>query len=192
MCEAENRIDPVDERSSTSSLTERTAENPTPNRPVTPSSASTLFDARSAVSACTPDSSSGRPVFATVSVRPSTSTHKEPWTPSRAAASAAFCASSVSRRSRYPAFARSDSAAASSRNRVGDSDHARSVASRSASVPNGSSTRWIPNPQLQQRSTGERAPQSARRPRRRMRRTAASPHRAAGWCPSARHNRRTR
>ncbi|MEV0337805.1 hypothetical protein AB0H49_02130 [Nocardia sp. NPDC050713] len=81
-----------------SSLTVSTAVKPTPNRPMEVGSA--FPEARRAVSAWTPESSKGAPVFAMYSVRPSSRTEIRPAAPALAAASAAFCASSVSRRSR--------------------------------------------------------------------------------------------
>jgi hypothetical protein len=86
------------------SLTATTAANPTPNRPTVCACAesSRLLDARSVDSASTPAASSGAPVLAAISVPPRSVSRSLPGTPARAAASAAFCASSTMTRSRYP------------------------------------------------------------------------------------------
>ena len=85
------------------SLTATTAAKPTPNRPTAPSPAPPrLLDARSVDSASTLAASSGAPVL-TATRTPSRSVSRSfPGTPARAAASAAFCASSTMTRSRYP------------------------------------------------------------------------------------------
>ena len=135
---AENRTPPVVECTDGASVTVSTAANPTPNRPTLPPSR--LAEARSVASASTPAASSGAPVFAASSC-PSTSDSRScPSTPDRVAASAAFCASSTSSRSRYAPWVRSCSALASSRNRAGEAAQAASTRSRIAAVPNGSGT----------------------------------------------------
>ncbi len=102
----ENRTPPVVERTATSSATDRTAAKPTPKRPtgdVAPR-ASRLADARNEARDVTPSASSGTPVFAATSTAwPSTVLSRSsrwPGTPPRVAASAAFCASSTTTRSR--------------------------------------------------------------------------------------------
>jgi hypothetical protein len=65
----ENRTPPVRERTATSSDTEQTAANPTPNRPTCPDPEG-LADARSDASDATPSASSGAPVFAATSRHP--------------------------------------------------------------------------------------------------------------------------
>ena len=86
------------------SLTATTAANPTPNRPRSaspgPAGSSRLLDARSVDSASTPAASSGAPVLEAVSVPSRSVSRSRPGTPARAAASAAFCASSTTTRSR--------------------------------------------------------------------------------------------
>jgi hypothetical protein len=82
-----------------SSLTATTAAKPTPNRPVEAVS-SRLAEARSVLSDSTPSASSGAPVLAAVSAPSRRAKRIRPGTPARAAASAAFCASSMTTRSR--------------------------------------------------------------------------------------------
>ncbi|CAB4885266.1 unannotated protein [freshwater metagenome] len=137
---------PPRERTSISSDADRTAVKPTPNCP-TPGSAAAFADARSAVRACTPDTSSAAPVLATCSA-PASSVHTEsrPGTPARCAASAAFCANSVNKRSRYPPRTRSASDAESSRSRVGEEPQDARIDSRSDPVPKGSISSAMPNP----------------------------------------------
>ena len=91
------------------SLTATTAANPTPNRPTVAASPaspnpawSRLLEARSVDSASTPAASSGAPVLEATSVPSRSVSRSLPGTPARAAASAAFCASSTTTRSRYP------------------------------------------------------------------------------------------
>ena len=84
------------------SLTATAAAKPTPNRPVVASVRSRLAEARSVASASTPAASSGAPVFAAVSVPSRNCSLSLPGRPARRAASAAFCASSTTIRSRYP------------------------------------------------------------------------------------------
>jgi len=109
------RTVPAADRTRGSSLTATTAANPTPNRPTVPPTlpptpapasppapASRLLDARSVDSASTPAASSGAPVLAAVSIPSRNVSRSRPGTPARTAASAAFCASSTTTRSRYP------------------------------------------------------------------------------------------
>ncbi len=90
---AENSTPPDRETTRGASVTVSTAANPTPNRP-TPCC---LAEARREASEATPAWSSARPVLATCSSRPASWTRNRPPCP---AASAAFCASSTSTRSR--------------------------------------------------------------------------------------------
>ncbi|MCR6705557.1 MAG: hypothetical protein NVV66_13000 [Cellulomonas sp.] len=105
MSASENRTAPVAETTLISSDTARTAANPTPYRPTTPGPPWSRFaEARIEDSAATPASSSGAPVFAATSVVPTSvrasRSRSRPGTPARTAASAAFCASSTTTRSR--------------------------------------------------------------------------------------------
>ncbi len=92
--------EPVTEDIRGASLTAATAANPTPNRPT--ASCPRLLDARSVDRASTPAASSGAPVFAATRIPSRNVSRSRPGTPARAAASAAFCASSTTTRSRYP------------------------------------------------------------------------------------------
>jgi hypothetical protein len=99
-----NRTERSVDRTAGSSLTASTAAKPTPNLPTLPGS-SRFAEARRLASAWTPASSSGAPVLAARSTAaPSgpavSSSRRRPGTPARAAASAAFWASSTSSRSR--------------------------------------------------------------------------------------------
>ncbi len=93
---------PVTEQMRGSSLTATAAAKPTPNRPTAASSGPDprLAEARSVDRAATPAASSGAPVFAATSVPSLSVSRSRPPTLSRAAASAAFCASSTTTRSR--------------------------------------------------------------------------------------------
>jgi hypothetical protein len=82
-----------------SSLTETTAAKPTPKRPVEEVS-SILAEARSVDNADTPAASSGVPVLAAVKTPSRRISRSRPGSPARAAASAAFWASSMTTRSR--------------------------------------------------------------------------------------------
>ncbi len=145
---SDQRTPPVRLRTAGSSLTARTAAKPMPKRPTTASGASSrLAEARSVDSDSTAAASSGAPVFAaarqavesgsagSASCRVSRS---RPGAPARVAASAAFWASSTTRRSRWPPRARSSSALASSRKRAAEVDQAVRTASRRIVVRKGS------------------------------------------------------
>ena len=95
---------PVVDRMLGESLTATTAANPTPKRPtVLPLDTSPrLLDARSVDRASTPAASSGAPVFHATRTPSRSVSRSRPGTPPRTAASAAFCASSTTTRSRYP------------------------------------------------------------------------------------------
>lgn len=86
----------------------------------------------------TPAASSGAPVLAATRTPSRRVSRSRPGTPALAAASAAFCASSTTSRSRYPPRTRSSSALASSRNRAGLVAQASSTPRLSRAVPNGS------------------------------------------------------
>nr|WP_052748463.1 hypothetical protein [Cellulomonas sp. FA1] len=105
MSASANRTAPVVEQTTTSSATARTAANPTPNRPTSRVLVPRLADARSDASDATPGASSGAPVFAATSTGLPSSpcarrSSSRPGVPARVAASAAFCASSTTTRSR--------------------------------------------------------------------------------------------
>ena len=153
----ENRTPPLRDKTTGSSVTERTAENPTPKRPteapVPPPGVarslgcasavcwsrrglSRLAEARRVASDSTPSASSGVPVLATTRVLARNSYRTRPRVPARVAASAAFWASSITSRSTYPPSASSSSAFASSRNRTGAAAHPASTRSRIPALPN--------------------------------------------------------
>jgi len=95
----DHRTAPPVETIEGASVTASTAAKPTPKRPTDPSS-SRFADARATAIDSTPAASSGAPVLAAVSVVPARSSTTRPGTPARVAASAAFCASSTTTRSR--------------------------------------------------------------------------------------------
>ena len=179
----ENRTPPVRERITGSSVTASTAENPTPNRPTALSESSRFAEARKVASDSTPSADNGVPVLETTRVPSRKENCTRPGTPARTAASAAFCASSTTTRSRYPPSARSSSALASSLNRTGAAAHAASTRSRTPPLPNTSVTPRVCRPP----HPATPSTQAARRCRTHRESDDASTRDAAGsgrgqWC----------
>jgi hypothetical protein len=173
---SENRTPPSLDSTAGASLTASTAANPTPNRPTgpefpdppSPGPSSRLAEARSVERLTTPFRSRCAPVLAAVNTGPApcadpvdNTNRTRPGTPARAAASAAFCASSTITRSRYPPRTRSSSRFASSRNRTGAVTQDPSTRSRIAAVSNRSVSVTC-DPSADDNGTGYRPPGTAR------------------------------